>query len=499
MEFKTKDDLSKILINKYEKMKLSLRKKKLDEKIMLWRKNNYLKNNNSFKHSKYKITINDLGVFYNTKKIQYITDIDYISLLHSLITSNNINDVLYGLLLCRKYSILKKTPIKLMLNDKFHLVLFEIIDKYNNNIKIVNTCLVILINLFAVSIYDDSIIANCLDERVIKIIKLILNFYNDNVLNQNVILLMTNILLCSKNEMIIGQKLIDNIEFVEELIEIIYTNELVDKVDFILVLSEKCKNKIFPNKIFIRASFVLCQLYHEYKNQNIIEVLHALIENHPIIFDTVYKSNILYDIIFNSENEVTCWLIDFITQIIINDKESKYSSDSKLIQRILFLLEPIAERRYSMNNIPIIKTSVVLLSDILLLNPRAVKLLLPHYQLMKFFIEEETLIYDEINIEILYFVKSIFQTGDVITIQKLKKYFNLLKFIIDNISRYLEIEGDIGYKKEITSLCFELIKELSIYYENNDAFIKEIIEKGGEKIINTVFSYSNPEKMQISE
>ena len=63
----------------------------------------------------------------------------------------------------------------------------------------------------------------------------------------------------------------------------------------------------------------------------------------------------------------------------------------------------------------------------------------------------------------------------------------------------MKSEGDIGYKKEITSLCFELIKEISVYYDNNDIFFKEIAEKGGEKIINIISSYNNPEKMQISE
>ena len=499
MEFELKKDLSKMLLNKYENMKLSLRKKKLDEKIMIWRKNNFLKNNNSYKHSKYKITINDLGNCYNTKKLQYTTDLDYISLLHSLITNENIHDVLYGLLLCRKYSILKNAPIKLMLRDNFHLILFKIIDKYNHNIKIVNTCLVILINLLAISINDDSIITNCLDARVINILKEIISFYNDNVINQNVILLITNILLCSNNDKIITKKLTENIQFIVQLIEIIYTNKLVDKVDLVLVLSEKYKNEIYSNQIFIRASFVLCQLYHQYKNQNIIEILHTLIDNQPIVFDTIYNCNILSDIISNSENEVTYWLIDFITQIIINDKEHKYSSDTKVIERILLLLDPIAEMRYSKDNVVIIKSSVILLSDIIVLNPNGVKLLLTHYQLLKFLIDHDTSIYDDINIEILYFVKSILQSGDVITIQKISKYFNLLKFIIDNLSRYLKSEGDIGYKKEITSLCFELIKEISVYYENNDIFFKEIVEKGGEKIINIISSYNNPEKMQISE
>ena len=145
MEYKNKFDSAtldkKDLVNRHINYKLSLRKKTLNDGLMKHR----LKNKD--KTFKYRIDMNELNLSVNVINISLATDKELIDNLSTLLLSHNDHEVKFGLLLCRKYTMIKQHPIKLMIKNNFTLMIVNVLMKYLYDVKVIYEALTILVNL----------------------------------------------------------------------------------------------------------------------------------------------------------------------------------------------------------------------------------------------------------------------------------------------------------------------------------------------------------------
>ena len=213
----------------------------IDENSNKKKKNIILK----FNEEEYFIDPDDININENLEKLKFVETNDIIVNITELL--NNINDlncVLYGVLMMRKFSVIDAVLINkanLFAENKLYLQICNILDYYyKNNKKLVFECFWILSSL-AYESQDKNMFYFLLNDKCIDLYKRILEFFCENEYDNNIIKVMSTFIL---NLLVFKQKESENenniincdlnddclLNFLNDLVDLIISVDYIEEI-----------------------------------------------------------------------------------------------------------------------------------------------------------------------------------------------------------------------------------------------------------------------------
>ena len=250
---------------------------KINEQSNKNKKNIILK----FKEQDYFIDPDDIDINDNLKNLKFVETNDILNNINILLNNiNDLNSVMYGVLMMRKFVVIDAVLINksnLFIKNKLYLQICNLLNSYYNNKKLVFECLWILSSL----VFDskDKNMYDCLlSDKCIDLYKKVILFYTDNKYDTNIIKVMSIFVL---NMLIFKQKEFENEDNIincdinyDYLLE--FLNGMVD-----LIISMKITEEIFIS-LFIEITncFNLqILLKNDLLNKIIIFLIEEIIKN----------------------------------------------------------------------------------------------------------------------------------------------------------------------------------------------------------------------------
>ena len=396
--------------------------------------NNHKKNKIlKFSEDDYFIDPEDIDINEYLDNLEFVQTRDILNNITELLNNyNDLNSVLYGILMMRKFSVIESILINksdLFVENKLYIQICNILDIYlKNNKKLVFECIWILSSL-AYESHDKNMFYFFLNEKCIDLYKRILDFYCENQYDNNIIKVMStfilnilvfkqkesenenNIINCDLNDESLLNflnylvDLIINMDYIEEIYISLFI-EITNCFDFEILLKNDIINKIIT--ILTKES---------------IKKLNKEISYYDEEIDRYYEN---YN--FNSKLK-----INNIHQII-------------LIQLQYFLVHPLKEMPYN---------SFKLLSEEILNKSSIIK---DDIKFIGYYI-------DYINSYIYYLIKLDFPFSH----KETKKLFDFLIYYIKNKSKSksiilscLQALNNLSEKLELNKIIGFLIEEIPL-------------------------------------
>lgn len=198
-----------------------------------------------FDEEDYFIDPDDLDINEDLNSLEFVKTRDILTNITNLL--NNINDlncVLYGILMMRKFSVIDAVLINkanLFAENKLYLQICNILDYYyKNNKKLVFECFWILSSL-AYESQDKNMFYFLLNDKCIDLYKRILEFFCENEYDNNIIKVMSTFIL---NLLVFKQKESENenniincdlnddclLNFLNDLVDLIISVDYIEEI-----------------------------------------------------------------------------------------------------------------------------------------------------------------------------------------------------------------------------------------------------------------------------
>ena len=455
-----------------------------------------------FDEEDYFIDPDDLDINEDLNSLEFVKTRDILTNITNLL--NNINDlncVLYGVLMMRKFSVIDAVLINkanLFAENKLYLQVCNILDYYyKNNKKLVFECFWILSSL-AYESQDKNMFYFLLNDKCIDLYKRILEFYCENEYDNNIIKVMSTFILnllvfkqkesenenniincdlnddCLLNFFFFLVDLIISVDYIEEIYISLFI-EITNCFDFEILLKNDLINKIIT--ILVKES--IKKLYEE--NCFYDEEIDRYYENYNL--NSKIKINTIYQIIliqlqyflvhplkempFNSFKKLSEEILNKSKVIIDDNKHFGYYVEyiNSYIYYLISLKLPLSYKEikslfdfliYYIKNKS--KNKAIIISCLESLNNLSERMELN--KLIGFLVDEIPLL--------LNFIKD----ENSINLKIVKEIFDLLNTLL--------IEYNLKIQKDIKEEIFDcVLKCLKVFYDcdiNND--IKQLLENG---------------------
>ena len=372
---------------------IQLRKLKFNQKIMksrLSKKNQYdsIKNTNLISDEKiqnengnnineddYIIDPDDLTISEEVLKLDFVDDEEAVKNMNFLLKNSNINNILHGLLLFRKFVVIDAITINktdIFIENKLYINICSLLFDYcSSNKKLVYECLWILIMLTYNS-SDTDLNLFLLSEKCINLYKkIILSNKNNNadysIFTIEITKLLNNLLIYKEEKNIIDSQNQYLISFVSELVNLItYNNnntnreyrehyvsffiQITNSFSFEVLLEYQILNKIIislVNDILLTKNKI-----ENYQKKNLSQLEYLL--THPfkeMSYDYFKK---LVDFILNSQKNNNIYFIGyincFISYVNILNYSLNYVDTKKIFDFLISKIKQI-KKVYSNKNL----------------------------------------------------------------------------------------------------------------------------------------------------
>ena len=455
-----------------------------------------------FDEEDYFIDPDDLDINEDLNSLEFVKTRDILTNITNLL--NNINDlncVLYGVLMMRKFSVIDAVLINkanLFAENKLYLQICNILDYYyKNNKKLVFECFWILSSL-AYESQDKNMFYFLLNDKCIDLYKRILGFYCENEYDNNIIKVMSTFIL---NLLVFKQKESENenniincdlnddclLNFLNDLVDLIISVDYIEEIyislfieitncfDFEILLKNDLINKIIT--ILVKESIKKLEEENCYYDEEIDRYYENYNLNSKIKINTIYQIILiqlqyflvhpLKEMPFNSFKKLSEEILNKSKIIIDDNKHFGYYVEyiNSYIYYLISLKLPLSYKEikslfdfliYYIKNKS--KNKAIIISCLESLNNLSERMELN--KLIGFLVDEIPLL--------LNFIKD----ENSINLKIVKEIFDLLNTLL--------IEYNLKIQKDIKEEIFDcVLKCLKIFYDcdiNND--IKQLLENG---------------------
>ena len=455
-----------------------------------------------FDEEDYFIDPDDLDINEDLNSLEFVKTRDILTNITNLL--NNINDlncVLYGVLMMRKFSVIDAVLINkanLFAENKLYLQICNILDYYyKNNKKLVFECFWILSSL-AYESQDKNMFYFLLNDKCIDLYKRILEFYCENEYDNNIIKVMSTFIL---NLLVFKQKESENenniincdlnddclLNFLNDLVDLIISVDYIEEIyislfieitncfDFEILLKNDLINKIIT--ILVKESIKKLEEENCYYDEEIDRYYENYNLNSKIKINTIYQIILiqlqyflvhpLKEMPFNSFKKLSEEILNKSKVIIDDNKHFGYYVEyiNSYIYYLISLKLPLSYKEikslfdfliYYIKNKS--KNKAIIISCLESLNNSSERMELN--KLIGFLVDEIPLL--------LNFIKD----ENSINLKIVKEIFDLLNTLL--------IEYNLKIQKDIKEEIFDcVLKCLKVFYDcdiNND--IKQLLENG---------------------
>ena len=455
-----------------------------------------------FDEEDYFIDPDDLDINEDLNSLEFVKTRDILTNITNLL--NNINDlncVLYGVLMMRKFSVIDAVLINkanLFAENKLYLQICNILDYYyKNNKKLVFECFWILSSL-AYESQDKNMFYFLLNDKCIDLYKRILEFYCENEYDNNIIKVMSTFIL---NLLVFKQKESENenniincdlnddclLNFLNDLVDLIISVDYIEEIyislfieitncfDFEILLKNDLINKIIT--ILVKESIKKLEEENCYYDEEIDRYYENYNLNSKIKINTIYQIILiqlqyflvhpLKEMPFNSFKKLSEEILNKSKVIIDDNKHFGYYVEyiNSYIYYLISLELPLSYKEikslfdfliYYIKNKS--KNKAIIISCLESLNNLSERMELN--KLIGFLVDEIPLL--------LNFIKD----ENSINLKIVKEIFDLLNTLL--------IEYNLKIQKDIKEEIFDcVLKCLKVFYDcdiNND--IKQLLENG---------------------
>ena len=455
-----------------------------------------------FDEEDYFIDPDDLDINEDLNSLEFVKTRDILTNITNLL--NNINDlncVLYGVLMMRKFSVIDAVLINkanLFAENKLYLQICNILDYYyKNNKKLVFECFWILSSL-AYESQDKNMFYFLLNDKCIDLYKRILEFYCENEYDNNIIKVMSTFIL---NLLVFKQKESENenniincdlnddclLNFLNDLVDLIISVDYIEEIyislfieitncfDFEILLKNDLINKIIT--ILVKESIKKLEEENCYYDEEIDRYYENYNLNSKIKINTIYQIILiqlqyflvhpLKEMPFNSFKKLSEEILNKSKIIIDDNKHFGYYVEyiNSYIYYLISLELPLSYKEikslfdfliYYIKNKS--KNKAIIISCLESLNNLSERM--ESNKLIGFLVDEIPLL--------LNFIKD----ENNINLKIVKEIFDLLNTLL--------IEYNLKIQKDIKEEIFDcVLKCLKIFYDcdiNND--IKQLLENG---------------------
>ena len=455
-----------------------------------------------FDEEDYFIDPDDLDINEDLNSLEFVKTRDILTNITNLL--NNINDlncVLYGILMMRKFSVIDAVLINkanLFAENKLYLQICNILDYYyKNNKKLVFECFWILSSL-AYESQDKNMFYFLLNDKCIDLYKRILEFYCENEYDNNIIKVMSTFIL---NLLVFKQKESENenniincdlnddclLNFLNDLVDLIISVDYIEEIyislfieitncfDFEILLKNDLINKIIT--ILVKESIKKLEEENCYYDEEIDRYYENYNLNSKIKINTIYQIILiqlqyflvhpLKEMPFNSFKKLSEEILNKSKVIIDDNKHFGYYVEyiNSYIYYLISLKLPLSYKEikslfdfliYYIKNKS--KNKAIIISCLESLNNLSERMELN--KLIGFLVDEIPLL--------LNFIKD----ENSINLKIVKEIFDLLNTLL--------IEYNLKIQKDIKEEIFDcVLKCLKVFYDcdiNND--IKQLLENG---------------------
>ena len=455
-----------------------------------------------FDEEDYFIDPDDLDINEDLNSLEFVKTRDILTNITNLL--NNINDlncVLYGVLMMRKFSVIDAVLINkanLFAENKLYLQVCNILDYYyKNNKKLVFECFWILSSL-AYESQDKNMFYFLLNDKCIDLYKRILEFYCENEYDNNIIKVMSTFIL---NLLVFKQKESENenniincdlnddclLNFLNDLVDLIISVDYIEEIyislfieitncfDFEILLKNDFINKIIT--ILVKESIKKLEEENCYYDEEIDRYYENYNLNSKIKINTIYQIILiqlqyflvhpLKEMPFNSFKKLSEEILNKSKVIIDDNKHFGYYVEyiNSYIYYLISLKLPLSYKEikslfdfliYYIKNKS--KNKAIIISCLESLNNLSERMELN--KLIGFLVDEIPLL--------LNFIKD----ENSINLKIVKEIFDLLNTLL--------VEYNLKIQKDIKEEIFDcVLKCLKVFYDcdiNND--IKQLLENG---------------------
>ena len=455
-----------------------------------------------FDEEDYFIDPDDLDINEDLNSLEFVKTRDILTNITNLL--NNINDlncVLYGVLMMRKFSVIDAVLINkanLFAENKLYLQICNILDYYyKNNKKLVFECFWILSSL-AYESQDKNMFYFLLNDKCIDLYKRILGFYCENEYDNNIIKVMSTFIL---NLLVFKQKESENenniincdlnddclLNFLNDLVDLIISMDYIEEIyislfieitncfDFEILLKNNLINKIIT--ILVKESIKKLEEENCYYDEEIDRYYENYNLNSKIKINTIYQIILiqlqyflvhpLKEMPFNSFKKLSEEILNKSKIIIDDNKHFGYYVEyiNSYIYYLISLELPLSYKEikslfdfliYYIKNKS--KNKAIIISCLESLNNLSERM--ESNKLIGFLVDEIPLL--------LNFIKD----ENNINLKIVKEIFDLLNTLL--------IEYNLKIQKDIKEEIFDcVLKCLKVFYDcdiNND--IKQLLENG---------------------
>lgn len=443
-------------------------------------------NTNNLNEDDYVIDPDDLNVSEEILKLNFIDDDEAVKNMNFLLKDSNINNILHGLLLFRKFVVIDAITINktdIFIENKLYINICSLLFDYCSiNRKLVYECLWILIMLTYNS-SDNELNLFLLSEKCINLYKKIIESNKKckadyTIFSIEITKLMNNLLIYKENKNINDNYYRYLISFVTELVNlIIYNNnnnntnlkyreyyisffiQITNSFSFESILEYQLLNKIIIS--LVSDIFITKHKIENYQKKSLLQLQYFLI--HPckeMPYDYFKK---LTDAILSSKRNNTIYFIGyincFISYVNILNYSLNYEETKKIFDFFISKLKKI-NRIYSNKNLII--ECIEGINNIalkMLLNKMIGLLIVELPELLKFINDEsenDLCLEKGIILEILNLLQNLLDGG-------IKFHKELSEIIIKAAINYIKMFYGYEFNNDIIKIiedCYKIITKI---------------------------------------